>query len=198
MILDLLSVPVFYINLDRDVEKKLLLEKELKAYGFTDITRIPGVLGAHKREGVALAHLNALKTLTPPFLLLEDDCKVETFTRYLSVPSSSGAVFLGHMGHVAKENTPPVNGVNYWKLTGYEDLYKIQGVLSAHAILYLQQGYINDCALSIEKSLPTASPHDVFTGALQLRHDIVAVGNPIFSQKGFYNSKTNKHIAEYK
>ena len=81
MNLDLREIPVVYINLDRDTEKKDKIEKSLAELGFKTIIRSPGVLhptgnraGCSKAQHLALQnflnpHLLFLKMMQPPYTL---------------------------------------------------------------------------------------------------------------------------------
>ncbi len=59
--LDLRDIPVAYINLDRDSQKKLNIEKTLQTLGFKYISRVPGVVHpTGNRSGCSMAQHYAL------------------------------------------------------------------------------------------------------------------------------------------
>ena len=96
MNLDLREIPVIYINLDRDVEKKEKIEKNLKSLGFKTVIRSPGHLHpTGHRAGCSMAQHNALKELDPPFIILEDDATPSNFIPEIEVPDDADAVYLG-------------------------------------------------------------------------------------------------------
>lgn len=200
MELVLTNIPIVYINLDKDIEKKENIESLLQNLGFKNVVRSPGVAAKHKRIGVAHAHVAALSILKAPFIIIEDDCNVNIFKEQIIVPDSCDGVFLGHMGYTSTFDLekPPKAKVNYEKLSEFDDLYRIFDVLSAHAILYLSQEYVNNTIKTINNNVDSYRPHDVFTSRLQKQYFICSVGEPIFYQNGVYKEKTNKHLTNYK
>ena len=67
MNLDLRDIPVLYINMDKDVEKRERIENHIDRLGFKTKIRVPGV--AHRDgplAGCALAHYLSLIHITAP------------------------------------------------------------------------------------------------------------------------------------
>ena len=96
MNLDLREIPVLYINMDREVEKRNRIETYIDQLGFKNKIRIAGVVhpdGA--RAGCALAQHNALLEIDPPFIILEDDATPLNFNPIISIPDDSDAFYLG-------------------------------------------------------------------------------------------------------
>ena len=94
--LDLRDIPVAYINLDRDSQKKLNIEKTLQTLGFKYISRVPGVVHpTGNRAGCSMAQHNALHEFEPPFIILEDDATPLNFNPIITIPDDADAVYLG-------------------------------------------------------------------------------------------------------
>ena len=70
MKLNLLDVPVYYINLDDQDEKRKLTESLLKRLGFKYVQRLPAVKHeAGRIIGCARSHYEILsRNLKPPFI----------------------------------------------------------------------------------------------------------------------------------
>ena len=96
MNLDLREIPVVYINLDRDTEKRERIEKVLSDLKFKTTIRCPGVVHEEgPKAGCALAQYNALKKIDPPFIILEDDATPLNFNPEIELPDDSDAFYLG-------------------------------------------------------------------------------------------------------
>ena len=76
------DIPIFWINLNRDTEKRKNMESMFDKYGFTNHTRISGTRNNNSIVGCAISHLYALEEMSPDsgFLILEDDCAVTEWT----------------------------------------------------------------------------------------------------------------------
>ena len=80
MNLDLRELPVVYINMDKDVEKRKRIENYIDTIGFKNKIRVVGVQHMEgPRAGCALAQYNALYEIDPPFIILEDDATPFSF-----------------------------------------------------------------------------------------------------------------------
>ena len=72
MKLKLTDLPVVYINLDEQVDRKEKLEENLNELGFKNIIRISGFKDPDPNRGCAYSHALGLEEVDPPFILLED------------------------------------------------------------------------------------------------------------------------------
>lgn len=120
MKIKLKNIPVLYINLDRDIDRRDMMESMLSKMKFKTIHRIPGVIAnidhdcfsAHpeayspgycmqqKYYGCAMAHKSALefansKYPNKPVIILEDDCFLVNPVKSFKIPDNSDAVYLG-------------------------------------------------------------------------------------------------------
>ena len=142
MNLDLREIPVIYINLDRDVEKKEKIEKKnLKSLGFKTVIRSPGHLHpTGHRAGCSMKQHNALKELDPPFIILEDDATPSNFIPEIEVPDDADAVYLG-VSSWGRMNGHSGPYVQYDEVDN--GLLKVYNMLGTHAILYLNKEYVS-------------------------------------------------------
>ena len=131
--LDLREIPVAYINLDRDTEKKLRIETTLQALGFKYISRVPGVVHpTGNRAGCSMAQHNALHEFEPPFIIVEDDATPLNFKPVVSIPDDADAVYLGisSWGRMNGHSGPFVQYENI-----DDNLHRVYNMLGTHAIL---------------------------------------------------------------
>lgn len=141
MRLTLTNMPVYYINLDEDVDKATQLETWLTGKGFTNIIRWPGVKHPGKGIGCALAHnslLRHLATVDTPFIVLEDDVKPWRWANQIEIPDDADAYYLGLskyglVGNVGKLQVSAVKTGKAWRL---------YNMLAAHGILYINSDYV--------------------------------------------------------
>jgi hypothetical protein len=189
MKINLLDVPVFYINMAKDVEKREYLEKSLKDLGFKSITRIdavvatPGVVGLSKSQNIALGMTQT------PFIILEDDCDPLYFESEIDVPDDSDAIYLGNSPWGAM-NSHHGFFLKYSKVEDKKDVYRIWNMLSSHAVLYLTKEYVDICKRTTYYcgNVPTHVPMDVPFAEIQKWYNIYAFDKPHFSQKDYGES----------
>jgi len=68
------TIPVYYINLDKDIEREKLIQPILsQIFGKKNVNRIPGVLHKDGMQGVRLAHIKAHTQAISNSALEEDD-----------------------------------------------------------------------------------------------------------------------------
>ena len=91
MKLKLTDLPVVYINLDEQVDRKEKLEENLNELGFKNIIRISGYKDPDPNRGCAYSHALGLEEVDPPFILLEDDCMPLNFIDEIEIPDETDA-----------------------------------------------------------------------------------------------------------
>jgi len=206
MKINLLQVPIIYINLDNDVEKKQSLENLLANMGFKNVIRLPAVLNNDKPKiGLASSHFLALNLFKPPFIILEDDVDIMHFQPFLEIPDESHALYLGNSQWGYSSGFSGFY-LKYSHVSNFPELVRIYNMLSSHAILYLSDEYVEMCKktafyCSTFEKYPL--PFDVPIAYIQRFFNIFAVNRPFFVQtfhKGQMSNAanyTNKAITEY-
>ena len=140
MKLKLTDLPVVYINLDEQVDRKEKLEENLNELGFKNIIRISGFKDPDPNRGCAYSHALGLEEVDPPFILLEDDCMPLNFIDEIEIPDETDALYLGisSWGRMNGHSGPCVQ----WEYADQRtDLVRVWNMLAAHAILYLNPDY---------------------------------------------------------
>lgn len=187
MIINLNDIPVFYINLDDEDEKRKSTESLLKRSGFKSVTRVPAILHPKGRiVGCARSHYEILRNQKPPFIILEDDCELNRpIFNYLEIPDSSDALYLGNSqwGRFLNHSGPYVH---YQKI---DDLIiRVYNMLATHSILYLSDVYVEvckriayHCGYEVEEHLDIgfAEVHKLF--------NVYALDIPLFRQYDWSN-----------
>lgn len=138
---------------------------------------IPGYLGC------ALSTVELYKTLNPPVLVLEDDCGITAhYNDNIDVPDNADAVYLGTSSWGAR------NGISEWansELIPYNDnFYKLNGMTSAHAILFLNSNFLNHLnKIGESYNEESPMPFDYLIAQEQHKFNVYGVAEPLFFQK---------------
>lgn len=205
MKINLLDIPVFYINMKKDVDKKKHIEKQLKDVGFKNVTRIDAVEDKKNgKVGLSKSQHKALSQIPAPFIILEDDADPKQFKSVIEFPDDADAVYLGNSNWGFQSGHAGFY-LKYERAPGYGNIFRIYNMLSSHAILYLSDEYVSMCKRTTKYCAEKyALPMDVPFAMIQRFFNVYALNEPAFIQKN-YESKmssaplyTNKRITEYK
>jgi GR25 family glycosyltransferase involved in LPS biosynthesis len=144
MKIDLTDIPVYYINLDDQEEKRKNTETMLKQMGFKFVERFSAIRHeAGRIIGCARSHYEILKSHKPPFIIIEDDCSLnKEFDKNIEIPDNVDALYLGisHWGRYLNHSGP------YVHITKVNDeIVRVHNMLATHAILYLSESYVDIC-----------------------------------------------------
>ena len=186
MRINITEIPIYYINMAKDVHKKEYIEAQLKAKGFKKIHRIDAVEDKKNgRVGLSKSQNKALSQIPAPFIVLEDDADPVNFEPFIDVPDDAHAVYLGnsqwgymhsHSGFYLK----------YKLVKNMKHIVRIYNMLSSHAILYLDQEYVEMCKKTTKYCAETyPMPMDVPFAMIQRFFNIYALDKPMFIQKDY-------------
>lgn len=183
MIIDLRDLPVSYINLDRHLEKKDNMEKNINFFGFKNATRFSGHdVPDNAIIGCASSHLEILSSMKPPSIILEDDCEIQENNPIINIPDDADAVYLG-LSSWAFNGDVGVEWVHsFSSVPGFKDIYKVNNMLATHAILYLTEDYIDMCKRVAEYSAINSVHVDCSFAEIQKFYNVYALGLPLFYQ----------------
>ena len=192
MNLDLRKITALYINLLQDTGRNNDMKKLFKTCGFESHYRIDAEYTPNSLAGCSLSHHNALNEVEPPFILFEDDCIVRNFKPIIEIPDDADAVYLGisSWGRMNSHSGPFVQ---------YEDLgnglLRIYNMLSAHAILYLNQEYVSLCSRISEQVTSIADHQDIGFAEIQRYFNVYAFDDPMFYQSS--SNGTDQPLTTY-
>jgi hypothetical protein len=182
MKLDLRSIPIYYINLDKETEKNKRTQLLLQQMGFKDIHRISATEhSAGRIVGCARSHHKILSQLSSPAIIIEDDCALnKEFDGFIDIPEDSDAVYLGisHWGRYLNHSGPYVHTSKT-----ITECVRVHNMLATHAILYLKQDYINNCARIARYYGYTIHCHvDIGFAESQKYFNVYALDEPLLRQ----------------
>ena len=182
MNISLIDIPVFYINLDEQEEKRKLTETLLKQLGFRSVTRFSAIKHeAGRIIGCARSHYEILRTQKPPFIILEDDCALhKEFTNNLEIPDDADALYLGisHWGRYLNHSGPYVHTTQV-----NQDLVRVHNMLATHAILYLTEPYVDICKRVAHHFGYEVENHlDIGFAEIHRFYNVYALNEPLFRQ----------------
>ncbi len=192
MNLDLRKITALYINLLQDTGRNNDMKKLFKTCGFESHYRIDAEYTPNSLAGCSLSHYNALNEVEPPFILFEDDCVIKNFKPIIEIPDDADAVYLGisSWGRMNSHSGPFVQ---------YEDLgnglLRIYNMLSAHAILYLNQEYVSLCSRISEQATSIADHQDIGFAEIQRYFNVYAFDDPMFYQSS--SNGTDQPLTTY-
>lgn len=135
--------------------------------------------------GCDLSLIKLWNVIKPPVLILEDDCyPAEFFKTELDIPEDADVVHIGTSGWGV------TNGRSDWNnftLTKYnEDYYKVCGMTSTHAMLFLTDRYLKSL-ISIGQKYPVLCEVggvgiDYYTCQEQCNYNVYGVAKPLVFQ----------------
>lgn len=182
MLINLLEVPVFYINLDDEDEKRKRTEFMLKSLGFKNVVRFSAIRHEKGRIiGCARSHYEILKNQNPPFIILEDDCSLNVeFSEQIEIPDNADCLYLGisHWGRYLNHSGPYVHceKVN-------NEIVRVYNMLATHAIMYLTDSYVDVCKrIAYYYGYEIENHIDIGFAEIQKLYNVYAFDKPIFRQ----------------
>ena len=182
MKLDLREIPVYYINLDEEIEKKERTEKLLGEMGFKNVTRVPAIRHyAGRIVGCARSHFEILTAIRGQAIILEDDCALnKDFNGVIEYPIDADSVYLGisHWGRYLNHSGPYV----HTSKTDTECV-RVYNMLATHAILYLSDEYRNMCSrIAYHHGYEVNNHLDIGFAENQKYFNVYALNEPLFRQ----------------
>jgi hypothetical protein len=194
MKLKLTELPVVYINLDEQTERRTTIENSLNQLGFKNIIRVSGHKEHIGKKGCAYSHAVALEEVDPPFILLEDDCLPLNFVDDVEIPDDADAVYLG-VSSWGRMNSHSGPCVQYDEVENHPDLLRVYNMVGAHAILYINPDYIDLCKRIAYHGYLIADHHDIGFADVQKYYDVYAFDSPMFYQTS--SNGTNDKLSSY-
>lgn len=183
MKINLKNVPVIYINMDKDVERNESMKNLINKFEFTKYFRSAGeYVPGDSLKGCAISHYNILSQVKSKTIILEDDCRINNDVSTIEVPDDADAVYLGlsAWGYL-KDISKPENYL-FEEVKNFPGVYKVNGMLATHAILYITKDYIKTCERIAKYSMENSVHVDQGFARVQRYFNIYAIDKPIFYQ----------------
>jgi hypothetical protein len=197
MLIDLKKIPTCWITHPKSLDYKKSMQFLIEKIGFETIIEINGEsidknglsfieIQQKKTNSVAEAHIKALKTFEPPFLILEDDCAiVETnFKTNIDLPKCD-ALYLGTHQYGMVRNVSTMGGTIS---SIYDESYlRVYNMLGIHAILYITKEYVNSTINTLQECISISRYCDECVALNLKNHTVLSVKKPFFYQKDGHN-----------
>lgn len=182
MKLNLLDLPVYYVNLDEEVEKKERTETLLKDLRFKNVNRLPAIKHeAGRIIGCARSHYEILKTQKAPFIILEDDCSLnKEFDPEVELPDDADALYLGisHWGRYLNHSGPYVHYQRY-----SDEIVRVYNMLATHAICYISDTYTDVCKrIAYHCGYEVENHLDIGFAEVHKLYNVYSFDEPVFRQ----------------
>lgn len=182
MKLNLTDIPVYYINLDSQDEKRKRTEFMLKSLGFKNVNRFSAIThDAGRIIGCARSHYEILSNQNPPFIILEDDCTLnKEFLSQVEIPNDADALYLGisHWGRYLNHSGPYVHTTQI-----NDKIVRVHNMLATHAILYLSKEYVDICKrVSYHYGYEVENHLDIGFAEIQRFYNVYCFDEPLFRQ----------------
>lgn len=196
--IDIRDVKVYYINLDRSVDRKSSMETMLNNNNFSNYERISAV-EAKNRVGCSMSHIKALEYAIKkgeyPYIILEDDVEVYNKNFIVPLPEDSDAIYLGLSSHGsylnAENNCKKIINIK----NKNKNIHQVVNMLDRHAIMHTNIEYDIDSIKYNKKFLKDSKKYlagDVAISILNQTKTVYALNNPIFYQNDLINIKSTK------
>jgi len=195
MKINLLDIPVYYINLEEQEEKRKRTETMLKQIGFKTVERFSAIKHREGRViGCAQSHYKILETAIAPFIILEDDCSLnKAVPEIIEVPDNAHALYLGisHWGRYLNHSGPYVHATKV-----NTDILRVYNMLATHAIMYLSQEYVDICKrISYHFGYEVENHLDIGFAEVHKFFNVYSFDEPFFRQYE-WNSITTGKLSE--
>jgi hypothetical protein len=183
MQIDLKNIPTVYINMDKDKTRNKEMLDLGKNLGIKNYSRSTGVyIEGHPMAGCATSHMNILSKISEPTVILEDDCVVASGITIIDIPDDADAIYLGLSDWGYLNSFSKTKNFNYTMNNTFKNVYKVDGMLATHAILYISSEYINMASKVAKWSAENDQHIDQGLALIQKYFNVYALGKPIFYQ----------------
>lgn len=197
MLIDLKQIQTCWVTHPKSIDYKKSMQSLIEKIGFETIVEINGEsidktglsfleIQQKKTNSVAEAHIKALRTFKPPFLILEDDCAIveANFKTTIDLPKCD-ALYLGTHQYGMVRNVSTMGGTIS---SSYDESHlKVYNMLGIHAILYITEEYVNSTINKLQECISISRYCDECVALNLKNYNILALKNPIFYQKDGHN-----------
>ena len=185
------EIKTYYINLDKDEEKRESMENMLSTLKF-NYERFPAI---EENWGCEKSHHKLLSEgLKAPFIVLEDDCALKNEVIELGFPDHIDFMYLGvsnfgyyngNISHVLREEAT-------------EEVSRVYNMLSTHAMLYLSDDYANIVKnLAFYCGYKVQQHFDKSIAEVAKYYEVYALNNPMFYQDNYNKHHTYHDLRKY-
>jgi GR25 family glycosyltransferase involved in LPS biosynthesis len=180
--INLIDIPVYYINLDEQEDKRKRTETMLKQIGFKFVERFSAIKHeAGRIIGCARSHYEVLNKAQVPFIILEDDCSLnKEIPETIQLLDNADALYLGisHWGRYLNHSGPYVHTTKV-----NDEIVRVHNMLATHAILYLSKSYVDICRrISYHFGYEVENHLDIGFAEVHKFYNVYSMNEPLFRQ----------------
>jgi len=195
MQIDLKNIKTICISLNTAIERRNNIKILMETLGYTNWSFFDAIKGKDIAEGCAKSQMEVLKQhdFSEPLLLIEDDVATTPwYSDIIEYDDNIDALYIGYSAWAWEKDRAYMSTFGHnTVVTKKNNFYKIERMLSTHAILYLSKEYAERAIFAMNEHLfnPKSNRHcDVALGNLQEFANVYATPHPYFYQ----NCKNNK------
>ena len=182
MKVNLTDIPVYYVNLEGEDEKRKHTESMLKNLGFKYVNRFNAIRHeAGRIIGCARSHHSILSTAKPPFIILEDDCALnKEFVDEINLPEDADCLYLGisHWGRYMNHSGPFVHTKRI-----SDEFVRVYNMLATHAIAYFSKEYVDVCRrVAYHYGYEIENHLDIGFAEIHKLYNVYSYDEPLFRQ----------------
>lgn len=190
MILDITNTNTSVIYLNEKTKNRS--SDYLNNLKFKNLKMCEGIKSFNPQIGSAKSHKKIMEENIEnvPFIILEEDIVPYFFVKNIEVPLDADAIYLG-ISNIGWNNNNISHQIEVNKIN--DSIYRIYGMLTAHAILYLSQDYVKTCIRVINYYLESGNHFDMGLADIHKYYNIYALNKPLFYQDSRKNDLLTKH-----
>ena len=182
MKVNLTDIPVYYVILEGEDEKREHTESMLKNLGFKYVHRFNAIRHEEGRIiGCARSHYSILSTAKPPFIILEDDCALnKEFVPEIDLPEDTDCLYLGisHWGRYMNHSGPFVHTKRI-----SDEFVRVYNMLATHAIAYFSKEYVDICRrVAYHYGYEIENHLDIGFAEIHKLYNVYSYDEPLFRQ----------------
>ena len=223
MKINLRKIPVYFINLAREQDRKRKMELLLPSY-FDSVSRInaydKSLVGLPTNDqtkieyfsiyrhmvAIANSHVKALMSVSQaPAIIFEDDVVPVKYRKKIVVPKDADIVYLGFSSKQLYEDDESNYEKNWpiwktdWTAIDKSDSsrhsYRLYGMLCTHAILYLTDRAVKMAIEAFQDAVKMSVPVDVISKRLMKNLNVYITKETMFGQEG--QPDTFRHAKDF-
>lgn len=184
MKIDLRKLNTVYINLDKDKTRNSSMQQVINDFGFINASRISGeYIKGDPIAGCAKSHYNILSTMTKRTIILEDDCSIKNINPFIEIPDDADAIYLGLSLWGYNNDISKPDNFTFKQHEELKHIFKVEGMLATHAILYINKEYMKFCEKIADYSAKNSVHVDQGFARIQRYFNVYALAQPVFYQE---------------
>jgi hypothetical protein len=196
MRINLQEIKLFVISLETSTKRREHIIEE-----FSKRKLEPIIINAIEDDisivGCTKSHKKILFKNVTPFAIFEDDITIMDFPMEFTIPDNTDAVYLG-ISNYYDNGLPNKNGPSVYPLS--KSFGKIENMLSAHGILYLNPRYVQHSLRICDFSINSKIAHDIYLSMTQQFFNVLSFIKPMVYQDakvGGQEKQTNDTLTRF-